>query len=154
VRREALKARVELDRRLALTQHLTDALTQHGIAFTVETDHTRGGFPAWPVVGSQIDWAAVPGATYIEAGSDDERDAAVRNFLSRFSSPAVRVDIILSNGDAPIITLLTGDLATICGSVLGGDISMYLAPAEEGWLIENLEGRGVWGGIVPAELDR
>ncbi len=151
-RREALKTRIELDRRLVLIQPLIDMLNEGGVAFTLDASK-RNHFSGWPVVGSQIDWPAVSGASYIATFSDGERDAAVRTFLFCFSSPGERVDIILSNGDAPVVSLLSGDLAAVSGPILSSQISIYLAAADERWLIENFEGRGVWGGVAPLGLD-
>ena len=153
-RREALKARLERDRRLELIKPLLDVLNQQGIAFGIEAECNTGGRPAWPIIGTQIDWSSVPGATYIKVTSDADRDIVVRSLISRFSASGKFAEIILPNGDAPIVSLLSCDLAAACGPILSGQISLYIGSTDEGWLIENIEGRGVWGGVyVPGVKD-
>ena len=148
-RRESLKARIERDRRLQLVQSIVDILNELGIAYTVDTESQCGCLASWPVVGSQIDWASVPGATWIGAASDTERDLAVRSLLTRLSDPQDQVSIISSNGDAPIVNVRSGDLIGTCGSILSSQPSLYLATADEDWLIEHVKGRGLWGGVAP-----
>lgn len=149
-RREALKARLEQERKLALIQPLLDALNEQDVAYTVQADPAKGTLPTWPVVGNQIDWTSIPGATYVHVESAAERDAAFRSLLSGFATSDEWVDIIPSNGDAPIVRVQSVDLAAVCGPILDGHISLYVAPGDESWLIENIEGRGLWGGRAPS----
>lgn len=148
-RRESLKARIERDRRLQLVQSIIDNLNELAIAFTVDAESPSSCLASWPVVGSQIDWASVPGATWIGAASDAERDLAARSLLTRLSDPKDQVNIISSNGDAPIVNVRSSDLIGTCGSILSSQPSLYLATADEDWLIEHVKGRGLWGGVAP-----
>lgn len=149
-RRESLKARIERDRRLQLVQSIIDILNDRGIDHRIDTESPSACLASWPVVGSQIDWASVPGATWIGAASDTERDLAVRSLLTRLSDPQDQVSIISSNGDAPIVNVRSGDLIGTCGSILSSQPSLYLATADEDWLIEHVKGRGLWGGLIPS----
>jgi hypothetical protein len=148
-RRESLKARIEQDRRLKLVQPIIDFLNERGVAYSIETDSPNGYLGAWPVVGSQIDWASIPGARWIGADTDTERDLAVRYLLTQLSSPEDRVNIIATNGDVPVVRVRSIDLETAGGAILGREPSLYMATSEEDWLIEHIKGRGLWGGLTP-----
>lgn len=164
-RRNELNARIKRERSLETVQPIIDALNERGVAFAVEAGDPNGCLAAWPVLGSRIDWPTIPEATYVATGSDQDRDDAFRSLLSQFSQADERLNIIPSNGDAPIISLLSRDLASACAPILSRQFSLYVAPTNERWLIEHIKGRGLWaepsrstpdltsGGFNPRGLD-
>ena len=146
-KREALKAKLEIEARLRSINYIIKHLDQNEIEYRIHLDCEKANqaLLSYPAEFSGLNWDKIPNSEKVIYGSDAERNKIISTVITDNLDESDTTFVIWSNGYKPILEMTANLVAENSGAMADEDFDMWVLNLEKGFCLEHYhEGYVAW----------
>ena len=146
-KREALKAKLEIEARLRSINDLTKHFDENEIEYRIHINCEKANeaLLSYPAEFSSLNWDKIPNSEKVIYGSDAERNKIISTVITDYLDGSDTTFVIWSDGYKPILEITANLAAENSGAMADEDCDMWLLNLEKGFCLEHYhEGYVAW----------
>lgn len=146
-KREALKAKLEIESRLSRIDYLIKHFDENEIEYRIHIDCEKAteALDSYPAEFSSLNWDKIPNSKKVIYGSDAERDKIISTVITNNLDGSDTTFVIWSDGYKPILEMTANLVAENSGVMADEDFDMWVLNLEKGFCLEHYhEGYVAW----------
>ena len=146
-KREALKAKLEIESRLSRIDELIKYLDRNGLEYRIHIDCEKANeaLLSYPANFSGLNWDKIPNSEKVIYSSDAERNKIISTAIAHHLDVLDTTFVIWSDGYKPILEITANLVAENSGAMADEDWDMWVLNLEKGFCLEHYhEGYVAW----------
>ena len=146
-KREALKAKLEIEARLKRIDDLTKYFDNNEIEYCIHLDcePANEALLSYPPEFSGLNWNQIPNSEKVFYSSIAERNRIISTVITRCLDVSDTTFVIWSDGYKPILEITANLVAENSGIMADEDFDMWVLALEKGFCLEHYhEGHVAW----------
>ena len=146
-KREALKAKLEIEGRLRRIDDLIKHLDKNELEYRIHMDCEKANeaLLSYPAEFSGLNWDEIPNSEKVIYGSIDERNKIISTAIAHCLDGSDTTFVIWADGCQPILEITATLVAENSGAMADEDFDMWVLNLEKGFCLEHYhEGYVAW----------
>ena len=146
-KREALKAKLEIEARLKRINDLIKHLDKNEIEYRIHLDCKKvtEALVSYPAEFSSLNWNKIPNSEKVIYGSIAERNKIISTVITHYLDGSDTTFVIWGDGYKPILEITANLVAENSGAMADEDFDMWVMNLEKGFCLEHYhEGYVAW----------